>query len=356
MPRRGADIWRDRYAKHAHRNFRETATVYLKEFDGKDKRRVAYCLESLLPYIGELPLIEVTSETLSQFKEDRLRGQGFFKKPAMVGTVNKELTQAVTILNWACRDMDWIPRVPRIRHVKGPRREPCPISWDEQKLLFEALPSGWDMLAALFAINTGVRKSELFGLRWRDKVEIPELDTYVFILTDTKNGQDRAVICNSVAKRAIGHARDMRKIWRKEIGRIRLDLQLGHYKTPTAVSRAERKVETLHRRLTSGLVFPSYMGREINSVAKVFNKAWIAAGLPDDRFVKKGIHNLRHSYGHRLRAAGVPAEDRDALLGHSNKSLTQHYAMPDIERLQAMAERVVERKDTVILRPVRSAV
>ena len=55
--------------------------------------------------------------------------------------------------------------------------------------------------------------------------------------------------------------------------------------------------------------------------------------------MRKGIHNLRHTYAQRLRAAGVPEEDRNALLGHSNASLSQHYALPDIERLQEMSEK-----------------
>ena len=86
------------------------------------------------------------------------------------------------------------------------------------------------------------------------------------------------------------------------------------------------------------------------TLSKVLNKAWIAAGLPDDNLVKKGVHNLRHTFGHRLRAEGVPPEDRDMLLGHHNRSLTQHYATPDIKRLAEMVELVTVRRDTAVLR------
>lgn len=312
---RGNPIW-GRFEENAHRTFEEAATRYLKEFDGKDKERQRYCLEALIPYIGHLTLIEVDAEALEAYKEDRKDGKGAFDKPVMAGTINKELTVVTTILNRACRDWRWIPSVPRIRHVKGAKRVAYPLTWDEQAKLFSKLPDHWAVGCALFAVNTGVRKAELFGLRWKDMVPIPELDTYVFILTDTKNGQDRAVICNSVARRAA-------------------DYQRGN---------------------GSRYVFPSRRAQSEGDMVKacngVWRKAWYGAGLPKDPLIRKGIHNLRHTFAHRLRAADVPVEDRDALMGHSNASLSQHYALPDIERLQAMSERVTERKDTVVLRSV----
>ena len=38
------------------------------------------------------------------------------------------------------------------------------------------------------------------------------------------------------------------------------------------------------------------------------------------------IHNLKHTFGRRLRAAGVTEEDRKALLGHKNRRITSHYS------------------------------
>lgn len=312
---RGNPIW-GRYERNAHRTFEEAATRYLREFDGKDKQRQTYALESVVPYIGNLPLIDVDDEALQVFKEDRRLGIGAYKKPAMAGTINKELSTVTTVLNRACRDWRWIPSVPRIRHVKGATRQPYPLTWAEQAKLFSELPDHWALGCALFAVNTGVRSGELFGLQWSDMVTIPELDSYVFILRDTKNGHDRAVICNSIAKRAVSYQRDN----------------------------------------GSRFVFPSksfsnFNGR-VNISNKVWHKAWKAAGMPDDPIIRKGIHNLRHTFAHRLRAANVPQEDRNALLGHNNASLSEHYALPDIERLEEMAERVTERKETVVLRAV----
>ena len=58
------------------------------------------------------------------------------------------------------------------------------------------------------------------------------------------------------------------------------------------------------------------------------------------------VHDLRHSFGARLCAAGVSAEDREALLGHANHSMAGHYASPDVGRLLAQANLIVDRSGT----------
>ena len=74
-----------------------------------------------------------------------------------------------------------------------------------------------------------------------------------------------------------------------------------------------------HRSLHPIWVF-RYRGRRINTMN---NNGWQharrKAGLPLVR-----IDDLRHSFGARLRAAGVSAEDRAALLGHANHSMAGH--------------------------------
>jgi len=47
-----------------------------------------------------------------------------------------------------------------------------------------------------------------------------------------------------------------------------------------------------------------------------------------------------------LRAAGVSAEDREALLGHANHSMAGHYASADVGLLLKQANLVLNRSDT----------
>jgi integrase len=90
----------------------------------------------------------------------------------------------------------------------------------------------------------------------------------------------------------------------------------------------------------------------VRAAGKVWNQAWIKAGLPSGKMVKQGIHNCRHTFAHRLRAAQVPQEDRNALLGHAKTNLAEHYSTPDVARLLEHAEKVTLRRETTVLRVV----
>jgi integrase len=84
-----------------------------------------------------------------------------------------------------------------------------------------------------------------------------------------------------------------------------------------------------------------YHGRHIG---KINNTAWKrarrAVGLEQVR-----VHDLKHTFGRRLRAAGVPLETRRVLLGHRNQDITTHYSAPELSELIGAAEQVVNRND-----------
>ncbi len=66
------------------------------------------------------------------------------------------------------------------------------------------------------------------------------------------------------------------------------------------------------------------------------------------------VHDLKHTFGRRLRAAGVSFEDRQDLLGHLSGRITTHYSAAELTRLIEAAESVVERNgqrpELVVLR------
>ncbi len=84
-------------------------------------------------------------------------------------------------------------------------------------------------------------------------------------------------------------------------------------------------------------------------ILRIHNWGWklarARASLPSVR-----VHDLRHTFGHRLRAAGVSFEDRQDLLGHKSERMTTHYSAPDISRLIEAAEKVCERRPNTVLR------
>jgi integrase len=73
------------------------------------------------------------------------------------------------------------------------------------------------------------------------------------------------------------------------------------------------------------------------------------AGIPQCR-----VHDLRHTFGSRLRAAGVSHEDRKDLLGHKSREITTHYSRAEVSNLVAAVERLVERRESIsVIRSVK---
>jgi integrase len=91
-----------------------------------------------------------------------------------------------------------------------------------------------------------------------------------------------------------------------------------------------------------------------NPVTKLYNSGWKgarrrAAARYEDKIgppCPKGfrsirVHDLKHTYGHRLRGAGVSFEDRQLLLGHKMRApMTTHYSAADAGSLIEASERV----------------
>ncbi|MBM3302000.1 MAG: site-specific integrase, partial [Deltaproteobacteria bacterium] len=262
------------------------------------------------PFIGTLHLENIHMGTLQSFIAHRKR-QGVKNR-----TVNYALQVVRHILNLAASEwldhngVTWLQSAPKIRLLpENDKRPPYPLSFEEQERLFDELPEHLRAMA-LFKVNVGCREAEVCALRWDWEIPIPELDTSVFIIPAdrVKNREDRLVVLNSIAKRVIEEARG---------------------KHPVQVF--------------------TYKGRP---VVKMYGEAWrkarTRAGLPQVR-----IHDLKHTYGRRLRAAGVSFEDRQDLLGHKSGRVTTHYSAPELINLIAASERVCARErhksDTMVI-------
>ena len=295
------------YGVRPTRTFEQAAVKYLEENQHKRSLdRDVIALKTVMPYIGSLALDRVHNDSLAKYRSDRRK---LGRKP---GTINKELGVVRRILNLAARvwrhpnGQTWLSAPPLLEMEKGPQRRPYPISWDEQATLFRELPPHMESIA-LFAVNTGCRAGEIARLQWDWEVHVPEVGSSVFIVPDSvaKNGQERIVVLNRIAQ---------------------------------SVVEGERGK---HPRI----VF-TYQGQ---SMARVRNHAWVRArqrvGLGQVRF-----HDLRHTFGHRLRAVGVSFEDRQDLLGHSSGRMTTHYSAPDILRLLEAANLLCERRPATVLR------
>lgn len=284
------------------RIFREAATKFLEEnLHLASIGDYAMHLKQLDPFIGELPLENVHLGTLHPFIEAR-RKQGIKTK-----SINLALSVVRRILNLAARlwrdenNLTWLNTPPLIQMLPvTDARRPYPISWEEQQTLFQGLP-GHLARMCLFKVNTGCREQEVCQLQWKWEIQVPELNTSVFIVPGemVKNREDRLIVLNRVARSVV-----------EEVRGIHPDY-----------------------------VF-TYKGHPI---LKINNNSWQRvrreAGLPQVR-----VHDLKHTFGRRLRAAGVPLETRKVLLGHRNGDITSHYSAPELEELLDAANKVCENK------------
>jgi integrase len=286
--------------------FEQAAMRYLEEIAEKASAdTMAMHLDQLLRFIGNLPLAHVHDGTIEPFvKHERARGLA-------PKSINNALGCVATILNRAARvwrdreGRPWLAQAPaRISRLslKGKQARSYPLSWDEQNRLLKDMPRH---LAdpVLYGINTGCREQEICRLRWDWELEIPQSKTSVFILPAdvTKTSTERVVVLNAVANRVVESRRGIHK----------------------------------------DFVF-TYRGRPMGKLhSSAWKRAWKKAGLPNEKGIRKGVHNLRHTYGRRLRSAGVPLETRKTLLGHANGDITTHYSAAEIEELRQAVQRIV---------------
>jgi len=258
-----------------------------------------------------MPLGRLHTGTLQPWIEARK------KQGVAVGTINHGLKIVRRILNIAATDwadiygLTWLISAPKIKLLPDTnKRPPYPLNWHEQDKLFKELPGHLAQMA-MFAVNTGCRDSEVCKLRWGWEVKVPELDTSMFIVPghNVKNGDDRLVVLNRIATSVV-------------------DIQRGRH--PTHVFSYKGK--PLARMLSSG-----------------WRRARKDAGLPIAR-----VHDLKHTFGRRLRAAGISFEDRQDLLGHRSGRITTHYSAAELSKLLEAANSVCDhgkrKPELVVLR------
>ncbi|MBK9160417.1 MAG: tyrosine-type recombinase/integrase [Nitrosomonadales bacterium] len=198
------------------RSFRAAATRYLNE--NSHKRSIAtdaHHLKLVDPFIGRLSLDSVHMGTLQQFISARKR-DGVKTK-----TINASLAVIRHLLNMAASEwlddnnLTWLPVAPKIKLLKvTDAHKPYPLSWEEQTALFTELPAHLQPMA-LFKVNTGCRDGEVCSLRWDWEVKVEELDTSVFIIPDAyvKNGDERLVVLNRVAKSVVAGQRGKHPVY-----------------------------------------------------------------------------------------------------------------------------------------------
>ncbi|MBA7496834.1 Tyrosine recombinase XerC [subsurface metagenome] len=126
---------------------------------------------------------------------------------------------------------------------------------------------------------TGLRKSEMFGLRW----PYVNLEKEFVVIKNPKNGKDTTIPISEGAVRVL---------------------------------RSIKKTEGCD------LVFPGKDGKKLRNISPMVNRIKKRAGLSSDF---RPLHGLRHCFASSLASAGVPQYTIQKALGHRSAQMTQRY-------------------------------
>lgn len=277
----------ERYLRHIRSLRRAPST--LQDYEIILRRHLA-------PFFGERPLERVTSADVAAYA-DRKLGAGLAHN-----TVRNHLNLLYGVFVHAVK-RGWAPANP-VAGVDRPRPErvdPDIRFLDEPELeaLLRAVPDDGfgpsDRTVYLTAAMSGLRQGELLALRWRD------------------------------VDWSVGVIRVRRKHYRGEFG------QPKSKRSSRAVPMADRLAAELEHhfqrssyRRDDDLVFGHpQLGtvRDASKLRRRFLAAARAAGLRPARF-----HDLRHTFGTRMAAAGAPLRAIQEWMGHRDYKTTEIYA------------------------------
>lgn len=335
------------YGVRQRRKFREAATRFLVEFAHlRSIGRAAEALKDMDSFIGDEWLDHVHNETFKPYIEARRNppaapeGQRR-RRPLAAGSLNRNLGVARRVLNLSARlwrdkesNLSWLAQAPLIQMLPDKAcRKAYPLDWNEQRLLFDELVPHLQRMA-LFGVNTGMRDQEICGLEWAWEQRVPELDTpeikrSVFVIpgSRTKNGQARVIVLNDIAQTIVEAVRGEHPVYvftwmndegeRDRVGRL-------------------RNSGWIQARRRAAARYPKELGKEA-----------------PDGFKRVRAHDLKHTFGRRLRAAGVSLEDRQDLLGHKAGRITTEYSVAEIRNLVDAANRVVVSRGSPALTVLR---
>lgn len=295
-------------------SFRELATTYLE--DQADTGKVslpdeARAIAWMDPFIGELTLDAIYDETLKPMIE-AMRATGVKARTirAKLEVVRHMLKLAARKYRHPATKLTLLSEAPLITMpVMRDKRPAYPLSWEEQRVFFPMLP---DHLAkmALYTVNTGARDEEVTGLmwKWENRVTFEGKEVSIFVLPTSKNGKPRVVVLNDVAQAVVDSCR--------------------HEHPEYVFTYAKRKKYFLER-------------DRVNAVNQsAWRKARARAAKVIPSLVDLHFHDLRHTCGRRLRAAGVPNETRADILGHENGNMTTEYSQAELSELYEAVQKI----------------
>jgi len=288
-----ADILRDPYGfgrKKVEVLFEDHAKEFLELYSKQNKRswkRDEIMLAHLTEFFRGKYLSEITPEAIERYRMKRKADE---REPA---TINRELACLKTLFNKA---IEWekAERNPaaKIKKYREPNSTERILTPDEMRRLIDA--AGPELRPVLLiALNTGMRRGEILGLRWK---AVDFVKGFILI-EDSKSGKARKVPMNG----PVFHL-------------LRGMSQEGEF-------------------VFSG---PGAQGH-VMDIKTAFGGACRRAGIKGLRF-----HDLRHTAASRMIEAGVDLVTVSRILGHASIQMTMRYVHPTEQNMKAAVGKLGE--------------
>lgn len=233
-------------------------------------------LNRLLPQLGGLTLAQITPWQLEKVK------QQLCEDGCSGARVNRYLTTLSSLFH---RAEDWglLTHGNPLRRVKKFRESPGRLRYlspDEMARLLAVCEDEDLRVAVTVALGTGMRRGEIFGLRWRDV----DLDNSIIHVIESKNDSRR-------------------------------EIPMGQEVRAVLAAKFSTKQ-------TGELVFAHPDGKRYGTrMRKAWDRACSKAGLTGFRF-----HDLRHTFASHLVMNGASLSAVQDLLGHKSPIMTRRYS------------------------------
>lgn len=274
---------------------------WLSKYPHRQKKQASY-LDWWNKKYGYLLLSDFTAAVIAEGRDQLLGGitrRGGLRNPS---TCNRYLSALGKALTVAVKEWAWLEDSP-MRNVtkpsEGEGRERFLSAAEADLLLQECRKSRNPNLLPIvsIALITGMRSSEITGLRWRDI----NFEQRSITLCRTKNG-DRRVIPLTDEAVAIFHG-----------------CQVFGVSPDEFVFQSDRNV----------------ILKQKVSIREAFENAVVRSGIEHCRF-----HDLRHTAASNMAMSGATQGELMAILGHRSPNMTRRYAHYSQDHLKTVLDRV----------------
>lgn len=254
----------------------------------RSHKEVQRIVEILVAHFGRKRLRSITHGDILHFRALRLETRVKFKsapsRSRSIATVNRELTVLRRMLTIAHRE-GWILKHPflgsdTLISPADEKQRSRVLTRDEEELLLDACDGPRAKLKAIIicALDTGMRRGEIFKLCWRD---------------------------------------------------VDFELKQIHIQAMNTKTLSARSVPVSARLLTELAALPQRAPfARVFGVTDTVKRSWATAkriaGINDLRF-----HDLRHTFATRLVQGGLPIAEVSRILGHTSVGTTFRYANID---------------------------